>query len=92
MGKGNKKRIIPIGKQVQRLLWRYISRFRPEPALPKCDLLFLTQDGTPLTKDRVEKIMACYGMSVLLPLQCWLFFTGLFRILPLPPEQSMPVI
>ena len=33
LGKGNKERLIPIGKQVQRLLWHYINRCRPEPAI-----------------------------------------------------------
>jgi site-specific recombinase XerD len=61
MGKGNKERLIPIGKQVQRILWRYINRHRPEPAMSNCDFLFLTRDGRPLTKDRVEKIIARYG-------------------------------
>ncbi len=61
VGKGNKERLIPIGKQVQRLLWRYINRCRPEPAMAKYDFLFLTREGKPLTKDRVEKIMTYYG-------------------------------
>jgi integrase/recombinase XerD len=61
LGKGNKERLIPVGKNVQRLLWRYISRYRPEPAMPNSDLLFLTMDGRPLTKDRVDKIMTYYG-------------------------------
>jgi site-specific recombinase XerD len=61
MGKGNKERLIPIGKHVQRLLWRYINRYRPEPAGPNCNFLFLTRQGTPLTKDRVEKIITYYG-------------------------------
>jgi len=61
LGKGNKERLIPIGKQVQRLLWRYINRYRPEPAAPNCSFLLLTRDGRPLTKDRVEKIIAYYG-------------------------------
>jgi len=60
VGKGNKERLIPIGKQVQRLLWRYINRYRPEPAMANYDFLFLTREGNPLTKDRVEKIMTCY--------------------------------
>ncbi|MEA3442209.1 MAG: tyrosine-type recombinase/integrase, partial [Chloroflexota bacterium] len=50
----------PIGKQVQRLLWRYINRYRPEP-IANSDFLFLTREGRPLTKDRVEKIIAHYG-------------------------------
>jgi site-specific recombinase XerD len=61
LGKGNKERLIPIGKQVQRLLWRYISRFRPDPATANSVFLFLTRDGRSMTKDRVEKIMAYYG-------------------------------
>ena len=61
MGKGNKERLIPIGKLVQRILWRYITWHRPEPAIPNSDFLFLTNDGRPLSKDRVEKIMARFG-------------------------------
>jgi len=61
LGKGNKERLIPIGKQVQRFLWRYINRYRPEPATVNSDFLFLTREGRPLTKDRVEKIMSYYG-------------------------------
>jgi len=61
LGKGNKERLIPIGNQVQRLLWRYINRYRPEPATANCDFLFLTREDRPLTKDRVEKIMNYYG-------------------------------
>ena len=61
MGKGNKERLIPIGKEVQRLLWRYINHHRPQSNMPNCNFLFLTQDGKPLTKDRLEKIMTWYG-------------------------------
>jgi len=61
LGKGNKERLIPIGKQVQRCLWHYINRYRPEPVGPNCDFLFLTRESRPLTKDRVEKIVAYYG-------------------------------
>ena len=61
LGKGNKERLIPIGKQVQRCLWRYVDRCRPEPAGPHCDFLFLTREGRPLTKDRVEGIVEHYG-------------------------------
>ncbi|MCX7911986.1 MAG: tyrosine-type recombinase/integrase [Dehalococcoidales bacterium] len=66
LGKGNKERLIPIGKQVQKCLWRYISRYRPEPQLPNCNHVFLTRDGRPLTKDRVEKIIARYGKKAAL--------------------------
>jgi len=48
MGKGGKERLIPIGKGVQRMLWKYINRFRLDPANPNCDFLFLTADGWPI--------------------------------------------
>lgn len=63
LGKGKIERLIPFGKQVQRCLWRYTSNHRPEPVGPNGDLLFLTREGRPLTKDRVEKIMANYGQK-----------------------------
>jgi integrase/recombinase XerD len=44
LGKGGKERHIPVGTQVQRLLWRYISRHRPQPLNPNGDFLFLTRD------------------------------------------------
>ena len=44
LGKGNRERLIPIGKQVQRLLWRYLNRYRPEPAGANQGFLFLTRE------------------------------------------------
>jgi site-specific recombinase XerD len=61
LGKGNKERLIPIGRQIQRLLWRYITQYRPEPARPNLDNLFLTHDGRPLTKNRIDSLMKHYG-------------------------------
>jgi len=60
-GKGGKERIIPIGKGVRRLLWRYISGVRPEPENPSCDAVFLTADGRPLTVHRIRNRMTVYG-------------------------------
>ena len=53
-GKSRKERLIPIGKASQRILWNYINRYRPEPAKPRCDLVFLT-------KNRVQKMMMKHG-------------------------------
>ena len=61
MGKGGKERLVPIGKSVQRLLWRYINRYRAEPATPNHNFLFLNVEGRPMTKDRIEKLMSRYG-------------------------------
>jgi integrase/recombinase XerD len=63
LGKGNKERLVPLGKQIRKLLWRYITRYRPEPARPNLDNLFLTRDGRPLTKNRVDSIMKHHGRT-----------------------------
>jgi len=61
LGKGNKERLSPIGREIQRILWRYINRFRPTPFRINEDLLFMTRDGISLNKDRLQKIMSVYG-------------------------------
>jgi len=60
-GKGGKERLVVFGVRVQKCLWKYIKQFRPEPALPKHNLVFLNRDGCPLTKNRVEQAMKRYG-------------------------------
>ena len=60
-GKGSKERLVPIGAKVQKAIWKYLSRYRPEPATPRYDQVFLTRDGHPLTKDRLEAIIERYG-------------------------------
>jgi len=62
LGKGNKERLIPIGRQVQKMLWHYINRFRPEPVRPQCTLLFLTDQGYPLHRERVGEVFTRYGI------------------------------
>lgn len=47
MGKGAKERYVYFGRATKRVLWRYISLARPEPA-PNVENLFLTFDGRPL--------------------------------------------
>ncbi len=60
-GKGSKERLAPIGAKVQKALWKYITCYRPQPATPRYDHVFLTRDGRPLTKDRLEAIIEHYG-------------------------------
>jgi len=64
LGKGNKERLVPVGRGLKRLLWRYISGLRPQPALVGLDFVFLTVDGRPLTKNRVEAMMKNYLRDV----------------------------
>ena len=61
MGKGGKERLIPVGREVQRVLWRYISRYRPEPACQRNDFLLLSVRGTRLSKSRIETVMKRYA-------------------------------
>jgi len=60
-GKGNRQRLVPFGVTVQKALWKYLNLYRPEPAVPNHDYLFLTRDGRRLTKNRVEQAMKKYG-------------------------------
>jgi len=59
-GKGAKERRIPVGKRLVSALWKY-QRCRPQPATGLIDNFFLTQDGWPLTKNRVETIIKDLG-------------------------------
>lgn len=61
MGKGGKQRLVPIGKGVQRLLWKYMERQRPELAWPQEDFVFLTHDGRRLTRNRLANRISKYG-------------------------------
>jgi len=61
IGKGGKERLVPFGMTASKVLWKYIQFYRPEPAIPSYDYLFLTREGGPLTKNRVEARMKRYG-------------------------------
>ena len=60
-GKGAKERMVPIGVRVQRAMWRYLQRYRPEPAGPRISSFFLTRDGRPMTKGRIETVIKRHG-------------------------------
>jgi integrase/recombinase XerD len=59
-GKGAKERRLPIGKRLLAALWKY-QLYRPQPATGSIDNFFLTRDGWPLTKNRVETIIKNLG-------------------------------
>ncbi len=58
MGKGLKERIVPIGDFVKTILWNYIERIRPEPAIIGCDKLFLSSDGHPITANTIKLVFS----------------------------------
>ena len=52
IGKGNKERIVPIGVNAQKILHRYLFRFRPRDN--KRNLVFLSVSGEPLTGNSMK--------------------------------------
>jgi len=62
-GKGAKQRIVPFGRTAQKALWKYIAMYRAEPQIPRQDMVFLTADGRPMTKNRIETILKAYGQK-----------------------------
>jgi site-specific recombinase XerD len=61
LGKGNRERLLPIGREVTRHLWRYIKLYRSQPANPRHDYLFLTCSGRRMTKNRLLAIVKKYS-------------------------------
>jgi site-specific recombinase XerD len=60
MGKGAKERLVPIGSGAQKMLWRYVIHFRPQPEAG-VNRLFLTVSGEPLQPNAVEHFMKNWG-------------------------------
>jgi integrase/recombinase XerC/integrase/recombinase XerD len=58
MGKGKKERIVPIGNNSQRVLQRYLFRFRPEPVNPITDNVFLSASNGALTENSMKLMFA----------------------------------
>lgn len=58
-GKGNKERIVPIGKPALRLLRRYLEQARPElaAAVPRSPHLFLSNHGRCLDRERIWQVV-----------------------------------
>ncbi len=54
MGKGKKERIVPMGNNAQRVLQRYLFRFRPKPDNPVIDNVFLSIHGDHLTENSMK--------------------------------------
>ncbi|HEY78929.1 MAG TPA: tyrosine-type recombinase/integrase [Dehalococcoidia bacterium] len=54
MGKGKKERIVPIGNNAQRVLQRYLFRFRPKPNNPVTNNVFLSTSSQPLTENSMK--------------------------------------
>lgn len=60
-GKGSKERLVPIGKKVRKTIWHYRARFRPEPAWPEIEHVFLTYDGRPFRNQGIYAMIRRRG-------------------------------
>lgn len=58
LGKGARERIVSLGRRSRSILNRYIRRYRPDPATPRIDNVFLTLQGYPISPGYVHKIIA----------------------------------
>ena len=54
LGKGKRERIVPIGNNAQKVLQRYLFRFRPKPINPVVQNVFLSQSSNPLTENSMK--------------------------------------
>jgi len=61
LGKGSKERIVPLGALAQKMLWRYLFHFRPQPATELDEYLFLTLDGRHLSSNAIKLILGRWG-------------------------------
>jgi len=62
-GKGDKERIVPIGKFVQMELLHYIEKVRSQSYGSDCDKLFLSRGGKPVTVNTVKLIFSRLAKS-----------------------------
>jgi integrase/recombinase XerD len=59
-GKGNKDRVVFFGAQCKKLLWHYVTNYRPEP-IGITTNVFLNYDGTALKANRMAKMLEMLG-------------------------------
>jgi integrase/recombinase XerD len=67
VGKGDKRRIVPIGEWAVKMLTNYITDIRPAWAHPGESCLFLTNRKKPMTRQGFWKIVKKYAAAANLP-------------------------
>lgn len=63
LGKGNKRRIVPIGAHARAALAEYLSAVRPKWARPASRACFLTARGKPMTRQGFWKLIKRYAIN-----------------------------
>jgi len=67
IGKGSKERLVPIGALTQKVLWRYVFHFRPQPINDAGNYLFLTLDGQHLHTNAIKLLLKRWGRKAGVP-------------------------
>jgi site-specific recombinase XerD len=67
LGKGSKERVVPIGGLGQKLLWRYVFHFRPDPINELNNYLFLTLDGRKPEPNAIKLLLKRWGKKAGVP-------------------------
>ena len=68
VGKGNKERVIPIGKAAVDAIVEYLTELRPKLKKPKsCDFLFLSRTGRQLSRIEIWRLVKKYALRAGLP-------------------------
>jgi integrase/recombinase XerC/integrase/recombinase XerD len=58
IGKGRKERIVPMGSNAQRVLQRYMFRYRPKPLNPGITNVFLSKTGGPFSENGLKLVFS----------------------------------
>ncbi|MGA2159802.1 MAG: tyrosine-type recombinase/integrase [Dehalococcoidia bacterium] len=66
-GKGDRERYVPLGALAQKLLWRYVFHFRPEPVNDANDFLFLSLEGKCLQSNAIKLLLKRWGKKAGVP-------------------------
>lgn len=58
IGKGRKERIVPMGSNAQRVLQRYMFRYRPKPRNSGITNIFLSETGGPFSENGLKLVFS----------------------------------
>ena len=61
VGKGNKERLVPLGRDARKWIAKYLKAARPELDSRRSEFLFLTVRGAPMTRQRFWQLVETYA-------------------------------